>query len=210
MYALTGVAAQTVKVICCNRVARWIAAAAMSMAAAAALPDSASAQPTDDSPSRIISVNPFIVLIGFFSGEYEHRLNHSFSIGVAGSSIDFSGSRRNNLDAKVRFYPNEKALQGFGLAASFGYTRMRAERYVYPDYRNCEQQPDNCVTTSYWENYSAPSSAIEISYQWLLGSRKHTAVTVGGGAKRVYAGSNDWGGETRITPTGRLSVGYAF
>ncbi len=209
MYALTAVAAQTVKVIRCNRVARLIAAAAMSMVAAAALPDSASAQSTDDTPSRVVSVNPFIVLVGYFSGEYEQRLNNSFSIGIAGSSIKFSGLRK-NVDAKIRLYPNEKALQGFGFGVSLGYTWMRAETEVFPDYRTCAERPEDCVVTSYWDNYSAPSAAIEISQQWLLGSRKHSAVIIGGGVKRVFARDDAWGGQQLITPTGRVSVGYAF
>ncbi len=187
-------------------------ARAAAIGLALTLPAVAIAQPSSPGdPSRVATINPFIVLLGYFSGEYEHRISPSLSLGVAGSSISFGDEdRRNNLDAKVRLYPNERALHGFGLGASLGWTQLRKRDYLYPVYPACENNPGGCEPSRVRNVYSAPSIAIEISYQWLLGTRKSTAIVVGGGAKRAFVGKEDWDNNQRIVPTGRLSVGYAF
>jgi mitochondrial fission protein ELM1 len=57
---------------------------------------------------------------------------------------------------------------------------------------------------------SAPTFAVEAQYQWLLGARQYTAVAIGGGAKRFYLSDERAIGISRVTPTLRLTIGYAF
>jgi len=181
------------------------------LTALSAVPASLRAQShAGDTPTRVASINPFIVLFGFFSGEYEQRASRSLAWGIAGSTYEFDDDRRANVDLKVRLYPNERVLQGFGLGASVGWTQLRNREYLYPDYVVCSIPPSSCDPTVAHKTYNAPSVAIEISYQWLLGSHKSTAVIVGGGAKRAFTSADKWGFEARILPTGRLSIGYAF
>jgi len=59
---------------------------------------------------------------------------------------------------------------------------------------------------------TAPTFSIEAHYQWLLGARRSTAVIVGGGMKHYYFDEQDIEGRgvSRLLPTGRLTIGYAF
>lgn len=162
-----------------------------------------------DGPSHILSVNPFLPLFGYFSGEFEQRIAPNVSVAIGASHTKFDDTRRSNLDAKVRLYPTERGLQGLGVAASLGMAQIKDEAAVY------------CASIDNFDPVCAPnkafntgSFAIEASYQWLLGPSRATAVTVGGGAKR-YLGSeshynNGNGSIERVVPTLRLSIGYAF
>ena len=159
-------------------------------------------------PTHNISINPFLVLFGYFSGEYEQRRSPTLAFALAGSYVNFDDNRYTNVDAKVRLYPNEKALQGFGLAGSVGYTQLREKIF---DYSNCLNDPFDCgIDAGKSKTYSSPSVAIELTYQWLLGTRKATSITVGGGAKRFLISRSRFGDNELIIPTGRMSVGYAW
>ena len=180
--------------------------------------------PSTADPGRVASINPFVILFGYFSAEVEQRVRPTLSIALAGSSAGygFEGDedRRTNIDLKARLYPSEKALQGLGLAAGVGYTSMKRQNY-YWDCRGgifgdvCEAPivctiDDPCEPTLTTKTFSAPSFSIEFTYQWLLGRQKATAFTVGFGAKRAFTTAEKWGGYERIFPTGKLNVGYAF
>jgi hypothetical protein len=205
-------------------VIRRFAAAATVAAFTAIVPAGALAQApsTPANPGRVASINPFVLLFGYFSGEYEHRVRPTLAIAVAGSSaewgIDDQNDRRTNIDLKARLYPSEKALQGLGLAAGVGYTRMKREDYYYAEcnpFGDCVTPVDcridsPCMPTETTRTFSAPSFSIEFTYQWLLGRQKATAFTVGFGAKRAFTSAEKWGFHERITPTGKLNVGYAF
>ena len=109
-----------------------------------------------------------------------------------------------NVDAKLRLYPQERALEGLGLAASLGLG------FVTPRSRTqCDFLGENCTNTPS-ERTVTPSFAIEAHYQFLLGSNKRTAVGAGFGAKRYFASQTDLGGDSQVRPTGRLTIGYAF
>jgi hypothetical protein len=193
-------------------------------ALSAMAPSVAQSQATTDagSPSRVASINPFVILFGYFSGEFEQRIRPTLAIAVAGSSagygFDGDEDRRTNIDLKARLYPSEKALQGLGLAAGVGYTRMKRQSYYYDDcnpFGDCDTPIEcrvdaPCVPALTTRTYSAPSFSIEFTYQWLLGRQKATAFTVGFGAKRAFTSAEKWGGYERIVPTGKLNVGYAF
>ena len=158
-------------------------------------------------PSRLISINPFILLFGYFSGEYEQRVSSVLSVALSGSYINFDSDKYSNIDVKARLYPNELALRGFGLGLSLGASSIHTRS------SDCVVDPTvpaSCNTTA--RTFNSPSVAIEMQYQWMLGRRKYTAVTLGGGLKR-FLGSQDKfsvAGTSRFLPTGRASIGYAF
>ncbi len=167
------------------------------------------AEDTSSGPSRILSINPFILLFGYFSGEYEKRVSSTLSVAVAGSYIKFDSDRYTNLDVKARLYPNELAMRGFGLAASLGATAIRSHS---TDCVFAAPSPNEPTCTTKGRTFSSPAVAIELQYQWLLGSRKRTAVTFGGGLKRFLGSSEkfDQASVSRFLPTGRVSIGYAY
>ena len=159
-----------------------------------------------DGPSHVLSVNPFLPLLGYFAGEYEQRIAPNVSVAVAGSHTKFDDTRRTNLDAKVRLYPSERGLQGLGVAAALGVARLKDER------------SDVCSSFDNFDPFCGPNGkefttatfAIEASYQYLLGPSRSTAITVGGGAKRYLGNDNHYQNILRVVPTLRLTIGYAF
>lgn len=155
-------------------------------------------------PMNIISVNPFLPLFGWFQGEFERKLQSNLSFAVGASYVKWDNNRYGNVDAKLRLYPQERALDGLGLAASLGLG------FVTPRARTeCDFMGTNC-TTSPEKQTVTPSFAIEAHYQFLLGQNKRTAVGAGFGAKRYFASERDLGGDSQVRPTGRLTIGYAF
>jgi hypothetical protein len=156
-------------------------------------------------PSRIISTNPFLPLFGYFSAEYEQRIKANVAFAIAGSSTEFD-HRITHLDAKVRLYPNDRALQGFSLATSLGIAWIRRDDDFCDFLTDCifepgeqVQQRDRKITT--------PTFAIEGAYQWLLGRSRSTALVAGFGAKRYLGGSRaDVAGAAHGTPLHRLRV----
>lgn len=160
---------------------------------------------TDDAvgPPNVISANPFLPLFGYFSGEFEHRIKNNVSFAVAGSHTKFDNRNYTSADAKLRLYPSEKALEGFGIAAGLGFGSIKRENvYFYDCVANCP------LTT---RTISSPTFMIEVGYQWLLGRSRATALTAGFGAKRYLGGRDaDYVNIERVTPMGRLSIGYAF
>ena len=157
-----------------------------------------------DGPTRVISTNPFLPLFGFFQGEYEHRVNANASFALAGSYVDWSDDNRTNIDAKLRLYPDEHALEGLGLGASIGFASIRRDGY-----QDCGYLDASCTTVAK-KTYSSPTFAVEGQYQWLLGTHRATAVTAGFGVKRYFVNKGDSRGIDRVLPTGRLTIGYAF
>jgi hypothetical protein len=164
-----------------------------------------------DTPTHIISINPFLVLFGYFAGEYEQRVNPSLSVAAAGSYVNFDGDRYTNLDLKARLYPNEQALQGFGFAASVGLAGIHANHNdvcaVLPSLIGAAT---DCASRS--TTFASPSLALELQYQWMLGAAQHTAITLGGGLKRYLASEQKFRSADvpRMLPTLRASIGYAY
>ena len=152
-------------------------------------------------PNHIIAINPFLPLLGYFQGEYEHRLRANVSFALAGSYMRFD-DYYTNIDAKIRLYPQERALHGLGMAAGLGYGAVRRKNSL------CDMVGANCQENHTTE--SAPTFSVEGQYQWLLGSSQSTAVTIGGGVKRYFISDPRSDGIQRVLPTMRLTIGYAF
>ncbi len=156
-----------------------------------------------DGPQQVLSANPFLPLFGNFQLEYERVINPNVTFAFAGSLTEWDDDRYSNIDAKLRLYPQENALRGVGLAASVGLGGIRrAGLQDCPQDSPCTFTPNTTVR--------GPTFAVEGSYQWLLGTRNATAITAGFGAKRYFVGQDELRDRSRVRPTGRLSIGYAF
>jgi hypothetical protein len=158
-------------------------------------------------PTRLVSINPFLPLAGSFQAEFETRVRNNLSVAVAGSYISFDGDddRTTSADVKLRLYPSEHALEGFAIAAGVGVGRQSQLAYS-----ECIGGRGDCNGRR--RSATGPTFAVEMQYQWLLGKRRATAVTVGGGAKRFFLdqGSEGYPVYDEFRPTVRLTVGYAF
>jgi hypothetical protein len=156
-------------------------------------------------PRQVIAVNPFLPLFGYFQGEYERRVRENVSVALAGSYVRFD-DYFTNVDAKLRLYPQDTALEGLGLAAGLGVGAVRRRG----SYTVCDPLGENCREAGDGTTESAPTFSIEAQYQWLLGRSRATAITVGGGAKRYFLSEEKARGIERVLPTLRLTIGYAF
>jgi hypothetical protein len=181
--------------------------AASSVPSRTVIAQSAAGPSTAVGPAHFLSTNPFLPLFGYFSAEYEQRLKDNVAFAVSGSHTEFDATYT-HLDAKLRLYPNDKALQGFSIASSLGIAWVRRDENDFCDPFVCG--PTEGTQTGR-RRFTTPTFAIETNYQWLLGRSRSTAITVGIGAKRYLGGNErDYQGIERVLPTGRLSIGYGF
>jgi hypothetical protein len=158
------------------------------------------------SPSRIISVNPFMPLAGYFQGEYEQKLQDNISVAVSASSAKFDNRRYLNADVKLRMYPQDRGLEGLGLAAGIGLGNARQDDSFLP----CTPVPSCTPLVDRGRYITRPSFSVESHYQWMFGRSRATAVAVGGGLKRYFISDDEARGIGRLVPTGRLTIGWAF
>lgn len=177
--------------------------------AGALLLSAATVQAQATGPTRVVSINPFLPLTGSFQGEFETRLRPNLAVAVAGSHISLGddSNRYTNADVKLRLYPSERALEGFGIAAGLGVGRQSTLEFA-----GCTAGPAGPECTERRAAVTGPAFSVEMQYQWLLGRTHNTAVTVGGGAKRYYIDESRNGVDIfeSYVPTLRLTVGYAF
>ena len=159
---------------------------------------------TSGTPRRIIAINPFLPLLGSFQGEFEQMLHDNLSVAVSGSYIapDEDDEHFTSADVKLRLYPAERALQGFGIAAGLGIGSQSVVRY-----NDCFGL-GTCTNSRF--SRTGPAFSVEMQYQWLLGKRSNTAVSVGGGAKRYFISNTQTDVFNEFMPTLRLTIGYAF
>ena len=167
-------------------------------------------------PARrtVVTLNPFAVIAAFFTADIERAVSRSVSVGAAGSLAgngDFN--HYGSLEANVRYYPNEKVLQGFSIGATIGLATARSDNgYTTLNYTN----QDGSQTTVFAsgtspERITRATAGTELSYQWLLGPRHRFVIVLGGGVKRAF-------GEQRyidpfnssVIPTARVNIGFAF
>ena len=154
--------------------------------------------PTDTARTygQVISVSPVLALLGFYTGEVERRVTSNATIGVGGSAFTLGPFGYRSVDAKVRFYPAEHALQGLGVGVSGGKIWLSADK------------------GGLFSSSSAGSGIVvgtDASYTWLTGKRRNLAMSIGGGLKRILRfGGYDVSRVQLIYPTVRASVGFAF
>lgn len=176
-------------------------------------PDAASGVPaptrSTPAPSALrgtVTANPFAALAGFFSGDAEVKVSPTltFGIGATVNTIDDYNNYR-AIDLKLRYYPNEKVLRGFAVAATAGISTA-----IGPDWVATGSSSffyDGIST----RRFTRPSIGTELSYQWLLGPTSRFAVVLGAGVKRMFGQEGTFDPmNIPLLPMGRASIGYAF
>ena len=144
-------------------------------------------------PKQIISISPLSLVFGLLGAEYERRLSTSSAWGASGSVYRSDEFTYVATEAKWRYYPQEKALEGFAVGITGGLTQIGTHG---TDRSN--------------ESGTAASVGFALDYQWLLGPKKHFAVTLGTGARRLIPFGTQVDGSSLTLPTARISIGRGF
>ena len=154
-------------------------------------------------PGHVFTLNPFFVLAGWISGEYEQRVNSTVTLGAGASYVDFSDNRYSSFDVKARLYPNEKAMRGFEMGLGLGVTSIDTDT----DGNDCDGKP---CGSSKKTKVTTPSVSLEFGHQWNLGNNGRTILALGGGGKRFLASKVDLNNTTRVIPFFRIGLGYGW
>jgi hypothetical protein len=173
---------------------------AVTAAVLLAAPALGAQQATPPDRRTVVAINPIATVAGFVTGDLEAKVSPSVSLGVGGSAAlidDLDGYGA--LEGKVRYYPNERALEGFAIAATFGMATARESIF-----NSNTQRPT-------YERATRGTLGTEISYQWLLGPRHRFVTVIGAGAKRVIGAPTFVEPlDNRFVPTFRANIGFAF
>ena len=163
----------------------------------------AAQQREDFQPRNVISANPFGIVFGLFNLEYERVISRTSTIGLGGSTGDFSDiddhaccedledetQRYVNFDVFWRFYPGSnrtrtyKAPVGWAFGVKAGITAANGETYF--------------------------GYGFDLNRSWVLGPNDDLYVGLGFGLKRLVGGSPDV--SLRFIPTIRVAnIGFIF
>jgi len=144
--------------------------------------------------TQIVSISPISLVFGVIGGEYERRISPTGALAGSANYLRQSGISYLSAEAKYRYYPQEKALEGFAVGLTTGLTRI--------------------ATTDSFEDEEASGTAASLGfaldYQWLLGRKKNFAVTLGTGARRLFFLGTEVDGASLTLPTARISIGRGF
>lgn len=151
-----------------------------------------------DIRKSVVTLNPFAVFAEYLTGDVEVKVAPAVTVGVGGSVAGADTDNYRSLEAKVRYYPGEKALQGFSVAGTLGL----ASGVGYEVDQGFGGDP---------KRLSRPSIGTELSYQWILGPSSRFVAVTGLGLKRFLGSDNnaEFLG-TDILPTARINIGIAF
>lgn len=140
---------------------------------------------------QMLTVNPILVVFGWFNAEYERKINETTTWAVSGSMLDIDELNYRSIKAHVRYYPQGAALTGFFLGAKAGFQHVSED---YDDDNNSGQ---------------FGTFGVDVGYNWLLGKDRKFAVSLGAGAERLFGG--DLEGVSFTLPTIRvINIGIAF
>jgi hypothetical protein len=174
----------------------------------ASAPTLATAQAPSPAPTKVtpperrtvVTLNPFLIVAAYLTGDIETKIAPAVTLGAGGSIAgdkDFDNYRA--FDAKIRYYPNERALHGFSVAATVGVVTGQDEVFV---------SSGGTVTTS---RSTRGSFGTDLSYQWLLGPKHRFVAVTGVGFKRLFNNSsNSRFLDIDYLPTARVNIGFAF
>jgi len=144
---------------------------------------------------RVVSINPVaLVILGLISAEYEQVLGGSTTWGSALSYFDFRNRTFFSVDGRLRYYLQDQPLEGLSVGALTGFTLVRRD--------SGEEQEGE-------DRGSAVAIGFTAERQWLLGGDRRLAITVGGGAKRLFF-IRDVPGTSSVQPILRASLGWTF
>lgn len=137
--------------------------------------------------TQAVSTNPFLLMFEYGNVEYERKHTESGTFGASVSRSGAGGFNYTNGQGFYRYYPQNAALTGFYIGGRGGVHRVagRSESAVFF------------------------GAGVEIGYSWLLGRERHFALSIGGGATRLFGG--DFDGASVVVPTLRLvNIGWSF
>lgn len=180
----------------CRPAAALVAAAAFSAAPLIAQAPAVTPTPAraDTDHGSVVTFSPLAALYLWFTGDYEHRIAPTATVGLGGTlNANSHEDTYGALEAKYRYYPSAKAPEGFSIAGTLGIARGLSNLLD-------DSRPE--VTRG--------TIGTELSYQWLLGARRRFVVVIGAGAKR-HLGTGDFPSfELVVVPTARVNIGFAF
>ncbi|MEP6833038.1 MAG: hypothetical protein ABJB74_06570, partial [Gemmatimonas sp.] len=156
-----------------------------------------------EGPGHAFTLNPFFVLAGWISGEYEQRVNSSLTLGGGASYVDFTDNRYTSVEVKARLYPNEKAMRGFEMGLGIGVTNIDTDT----DGNDCDNKL--CPSTEKTK-VTTPAVSLEFGHQWNLGDNRRTILVLGGGGKRFLAAKKDLHDSPQVIPFFRIGIGYGW
>jgi len=177
--------------------------ALLSLALIKPLSAQANSSATGEGPGHAFTLNPFFVLAGWISGEYEQRVNNTVTLGAGASYVDFSDTRYASVEVKARLYPNAKAMRGFEMGLGVGMTAVDTDT----DSNDCNKGP--CGSTEKTK-VTTPTVSLEFGHQWNLGNNRRTILALGGGGKRFLASRKDLNDTPRVIPFFRIGIGYGW
>jgi hypothetical protein len=152
---------------------------------------------------QTLSVNPLYVPFGGIVLEFERATaSRGLSVGFGAAHYDPVGDdddTYSSAEAKLRFYPGERAPRGFSLGLTAGVGRADGE--------SC------CTRTGEVEDRvrTGATAGVVLDYNWLIGQNRRFFVGTGIGAKRLFGdlGNNEFF-DIEVVPLARLQVGVAF
>lgn len=154
-----------------------------------------------DIRKSIITLNPFAIFAEYLTGDIEVKVAPMVTVGAGGSFAGGNFESYRTLEAKVRYYPAEKALLGFSVAATLGVGSAMGYEYGNTQVSNPSER-----------RLTLPSVGTELSYQWILGPSARFVAVSGLGLKRFFGGTNNSADilGTPVVPTARINIGVAF
>ena len=183
-----------------HRIALPLAAVLLAATQTGAQAAPESPRPTAKDWNQVVTFSPILALGLWFTGDFEHRLTKTSTIGVGGTANLNSGRddefrRYASAELKWRYYPVARAPEGFSIAATGGFVTGEDNAIFLPNGSSSRSTLGTIGT--------------ELSYQWMLGSSERFAVVVGAGAKRLFDGELSGFGVT-VIPTARVNIGFGF
>ena len=166
------------------------------------------AQAQDGVPAggkQVLSLNPIGVVLGLYGLEYERALNatSSATLGASATYLPVGDFYYGSIEAKARYYFDNKAIVGFYGGITAGFTRVAANLDEFcADFDPSSDCRD--------ESANALGAGVELGYQWLMGREKKYTVALALGAKKLLFLGTNVDGALATLPVFRFNVGYRF
>jgi len=148
----------------------------------------------------VVTLNPFAIFAEYVAGDLEVKASPSWTLGAGASWAgisDFNSYR--SIEAKARYYPGEKALEGFSVAATAGFASANDRNFDFNGQRTVNRRT------------TRPTIGTELSYQWIIGPSSRFVAVTGLGLKRFLGNEgNSDPINVPILPTARINIGFAF
>ncbi len=137
--------------------------------------------------NQVLSANPFLLMFKYVNVEFERKTGDFTSFGASASTAGFDDATYSNFQAFYRYYPQGMSLTGFYIGARGGVHRVSDDL----------------------GSGHAFGLGFELGYGWLIGPKRNFAISLGGGATRLFGG--DLTRHSLVFPTIRLvTIGWSF